>query len=633
MTGRSSSEDLTDDHAVHCATADAGNNTPVNEYYGIQEQIQISITDAQTATREQKELKKQNAELDASSDGAFQSTESGNASPTFEEQEGKMTHVESNGPPFSVFTRNQKRFIVVMASWAGFFSPVSANIYYPALNSLARDLNASISLINLTLTSYMIFQGLAPTFLGDLADKAGRRPAYIVCFLIYIGANIGLALQNSYAALFVLRCLQSSGSSSTIALSSGVVSDIAIASERGSYMGFITAGSLLGPSVGPVVGGLLAQFLGWRSIFWFLTIFAAAFSVIFLLFFPETGRNVVGDGSIPPKAYSMSLLNYLQARRHQNVTDHRTPTNSPDLARPRRHLRFPNPLVSIRILMDKENFLLLSYNACLFAGFYDITATIPPLYAQIYGFNDLQVGLCYLSLGSGASLAALLNGQMLDRNFRRIAKQLNFPLVKKRQSDLRRFPIEKARLQIALPMAYMGCVCLVVHGWILNIEGPLAADLVVLFIGGYALTSSFNVTSTLIIDFYPTASATATAANNLLRCLLGAGATAVVEPMIQGIGRGWTFTLVALLLALLSPMLWAVYIKGMVWREERRLRTERLEEEKMKRHAGSIEDGRLPRLSESGGPLAVERRSESEKERSIGSADDLHPSIPLEKGD
>jgi MFS family permease len=104
-----------------------------------------------------------------------------------------------------------------------------------------------------------IFQGLAPSVIGNLADSAGRRPAYTICFVIYIGANIGLALQNNYAALFVLRCIQSSGSSGTIALSSGVVSDIATVSERGKYLGFITAGSLLGPAIGPVVGGVLVR--------------------------------------------------------------------------------------------------------------------------------------------------------------------------------------------------------------------------------------------------------------------------------------------------------------------------------------------------------------------------------------
>lgn len=57
---------------------------------------------------------------------------------------------------YSVFTVSQKRYIVFMASWAGFFSPVSSQIYFPALNTLARDLHVSDSLINLTLTSYMV---------------------------------------------------------------------------------------------------------------------------------------------------------------------------------------------------------------------------------------------------------------------------------------------------------------------------------------------------------------------------------------------------------------------------------------------------------------------------------------------
>lgn len=58
--------------------------------------------------------------------------------------------------PYSIFTENQKRYIVFTASWAGFFSPVSSQIYFPALNTLARELNVSNSLINLTLTSYMV---------------------------------------------------------------------------------------------------------------------------------------------------------------------------------------------------------------------------------------------------------------------------------------------------------------------------------------------------------------------------------------------------------------------------------------------------------------------------------------------
>ena len=149
----------------------------------------------------------------------------------------EAVHRVPSGPAYTVFSRSQKRFIVFMVAMAGFFSPLSANIYFPALNPLARDLHVSNQLINLSLTSYMIFQGLAPTVFGDLADMTGRRPAYLIGFVIYIGANIGLALQDNFVALLVLRCLQSSGSSGTVALGNGVVADIASSGERGKYMG------------------------------------------------------------------------------------------------------------------------------------------------------------------------------------------------------------------------------------------------------------------------------------------------------------------------------------------------------------------------------------------------------------
>src|SRR5688572_4117412 len=83
-----------------------------------------------------------------------------------------------SGPAYSAFPRGTKLWITSMIVVASFISPVTANIYFPALNPIAEDLNVSIGLINLTLTTYMIFQGLAPTLFGDFGDQAGRRPAY-----------------------------------------------------------------------------------------------------------------------------------------------------------------------------------------------------------------------------------------------------------------------------------------------------------------------------------------------------------------------------------------------------------------------------------------------------------------------
>lgn len=136
-------------------------------------------------------------------------------SPRFDEIEDEsLTATEmASTQPYSVHSLKQKRLILFIVAFAAMFSPLSSFIYYPALESLALDLNTSLGRINLTITSYMVVSGIVPTMWGDLADQIGRRPVYIAMFTIYIAANIGLAMQRSYPALLVLRMLQSIGGS------------------------------------------------------------------------------------------------------------------------------------------------------------------------------------------------------------------------------------------------------------------------------------------------------------------------------------------------------------------------------------------------------------------------------------
>lgn len=83
-----------------------------------------------------------------------------------------LTQTQTNTPPYSTFSKRQKQLIVLFAAFGGFFSPLSASIYIPALTTLQKDYGVSSTLMNLTLTSYMIFQGLAPTIFGGLGDGA-----------------------------------------------------------------------------------------------------------------------------------------------------------------------------------------------------------------------------------------------------------------------------------------------------------------------------------------------------------------------------------------------------------------------------------------------------------------------------
>ena len=504
--------------------------------------------------------------------------------------------VGSLAPPHSIFSQNKKRYIVFMVSYAGFFSPLSASIYFPALNAIAAEYKVSNTLINLTLTSYMIFQGLAPTFFGDMADMAGRRPAYFLAFVIYIAANIGLALQNTYAALFVLRCLQSSGSSATIALANGVIADVASSSERGMYMGFALSGPMFGPGLGAVLGGLLAQYLGWRAIFWFLTIMAVAFLVPFSITFPETGRNVVGNGSVPPQGWNMSLLNYLALRKvEKNETLNGTVSRQEarvaqaDLAN-KRKLRWPNPLKTIHIILEKDVGMLLFYNAIVYTAFYDVISSLPSVAAQIYDLNDLQIGLIFLPFGVGCGIAAIASGKLMDFNYRRVAKEAGITIDKSRGEDMKTFPIEKARLQVVFPLLYCGAVTILCYGWVLQKQAHLAAPLVLQFLMGFFLTGAFNVMSVMLVDFYPLSPATASAANNLVRCWMGAGGIALIVPMIEGMGLGWCFTFVGLVVLCTSPLLWVLLKWGPKWREERRARIEQRRLEKEARRTTKVRE-------------------------------------------
>ncbi|KXS99593.1 hypothetical protein AC578_2223 [Pseudocercospora eumusae] len=507
-----------------------------------------------------------------------------------------------SGPPYSIFTPRAKIFIVVAVSISSLISPFGAMTFYPALDVIARDLGVTPTLINLSLTTYMsrsclseadtdfekIAQAIAPALIAGMSDTNGRRLSYIVCFIIFLVANIGLALQTNYAALLVLRMVQAFGCSAAIALSNAVVADIATSAERGKYMGYATAGLLFGPAFGPTIGGLFAEYLGWRWTFWFLVIFSGFLLVVFSLFFPETCRNVVGNGSIPAKGVNQSILGYLQQRHHRLNSPDDASSFTTDRSNKRSKLSLPNPLQTLAILTDKESSLILLYNGLFFTGMMVVTASIPTLYESVYHLNTLYTGLCYISMGMGSLASTLTMGHVVDWNFRRHARKLNLQISKTRQQDLSNFPIERVRFEVVVPAHIIGTIGILIFGWTLNFETSLAGPEIALFLIGFGVSTAFNITNTLLIDLHRDHPATATAAVNFVRCLMSAGGAAAIIPMCNAIGIGWAFTFLALMYVVLILAVFWLMKAGMRWREEKKASKEedaakeRKEEEKEK---------------------------------------------------
>jgi len=271
----------------------------------------------------------------------------------------------------------------------------------------------------------------------------------------------------------------------------------------------------------------------------------------------------------------MSLLNYLAIRKArkatvnelERTTSRQSARSQRDELAKKRKIGFPNPLSTLKVCLEKDIGLLLFYNSIVYTAFYCVTSTIPQLFERIYGFNSLQIGLSFIPFGVGAFIAPLMNGKLLDWHFRYVAKKAGMEHLvdKKRATNLKDFPLEEARIYIALPLVLLGTVCILVYGWVLEVNANLAAPLVISFILGVTLTGryvmrpilltnpnrtnilfvSFNCMNIMLVDNYPQKPATATAANNLVRCLMGAAGTAGILYVVDALGRGWTFTLVA----------------------------------------------------------------------------------------
>ncbi|GAA6020641.1 hypothetical protein JCM10207_007807 [Rhodosporidiobolus poonsookiae] len=538
--------------------------------------------------------------------------------------------------PYTIHSQGMRWFIVTLVALAGLFSPLSANIYFPVIPSISDDLGVTVEKINISVTVYMIFQGLSPSFFGAICDVLGRRPVYILTFIIYLGACAGLANTHVYWLLLVLRCVQAAGSASVIAIGSGSIGDIAPPSERGMFMSIFGLGPMVGPCIGPIAGGLLADHFGWQSLFWFLFAFGAVVLVIITFLLPETLRSLVGNGSIPARGINRSLISIWHEHRRRKHADTKELEAASLAAKPpKKGWKDVKPFAPLKMFREKDVLLTLSFNSACYTLFYCVTTSTGSIFKSTYGLNETELGgraapslalglaadspspagLVFIANGAGCLIASFVNGPRLTHDYRVVQRQverkrkeegvlsprLGDDDAPKDQNDLSTFPIERARLR-SMPVAFFLLIAsTIVYGWVVDKGVHMSVPLIMQFIVGISVTSIFNSVSTLLVDLYPGQSASATAANNLYRCLCGAAGTGFVDPLLNRLGAGWGFTMLSLLNCLFVPLILLEWRYGMRFRLERAARLERLQEKKDDRER---EKGR-----------ALERRAREADER------------------
>lgn len=344
-------------------------------------------------------------------------------------------------------------------------------------------------------------------------------------------------------------------------------------------------------AIGPVLGGVIGGLLGFRAIFWFLVIFGGFATITILFFLPETLRSIAGNGSIALTDFRYQPLCEKIWHKENKSRDSRDGPLPPDTTAggPLVEIRWRSFLEPILFLFEKDVACTLYFGAVIYTVWSMLTSSTSFLLREYFGLSTLQIGLCFIPNGVGCVIGSSVAGRRLDSDFKAAENSYRYQYglphnhTFSRKELPRDFPLEHARLAQLANMVYIFVFGVVVYGFSLRPHGSLALPLIAQFVVGYSSTAVLNLNNTLTIDLYPGKSASATAVNNLARCLLGAVGVSLTNIALMKMRPFILFLILSGSTLLSGLTVVAEWKFGMKWRTQRMDRMKRQEEVGKKR--------------------------------------------------
>lgn len=375
----------------------------------------------------------------------------------------------------------------------------------------------------------MPFHCSGPLVLAPLSELYGRLIPYHFGNIGSIVFTVACAVSTNMNMLIGFRFLAGLVGAVPLTNGAGTIADTMAPVKRGRAIAVWSLGILIGPVIGPIAGGFLAQAEGWAWIFWVIAIATGVLTITSLIILRETHAPTLLERKAKRLRKETGNMN-LRSKLDSGVPPREHFMRS--IVRPCK-LLFLNPICS----------LLSLYYAFIYAILYLMFTTYTFVFEETYGFDQGTVGLVYVGIGIGLLLGLGVFNATSDRITKSLAARLNNGTLKAEY----RLPI----VMFAGPFIPIG---LFIYGWTAEYRVQWAVPLLGTLLVGFGITIIFTSINTYLIDAFTIYAASAMAANTVLRSIFGAVFPLFGLQMYNVLGLGWGNSLLAFVALAMWPI-------------------------------------------------------------------------------
>jgi multidrug resistance protein len=146
-------------------------------------------------------------------------------------------------------------------------------MFAPGVEEMLHGFHSSNNMLAaLVISIYVLGYAIGPFVVAPLSELYGRMPMYHASNILFVILTIACAVSSNLNMLIAFRCFAGAAGSAPVTIGGATFGDLFAAEERGRAISIWSMGPILGPVIGPIAGGFLAQAVGWRWVFWLLSI-------------------------------------------------------------------------------------------------------------------------------------------------------------------------------------------------------------------------------------------------------------------------------------------------------------------------------------------------------------------------